>query len=327
MKLLFKKYMNSACTPEEFEKVAEFLSDKKNEFDATKLIKAEWEQLLNKDFKAASNPAIKDRLLTAVRLEKGLLAQKRLKLYTWALRIAAVLIIGFVVSTVFILTGSDKNKIAGQVQTIKTPYGAKTSIGLPDGSLVWLNSGSVLSYPSKFEENRPVTLIGEAFFDIEKSSKPFIVSTNYGDVEVKGTSFNVKAYSDDNSFETTLVEGIVALRNKSAENEVTLRPGQQAVLTANGFDVEKVQTDLFTSWKEGKLIFREEYLPVVARKLERWYNVKIELSEDKRLTEISYTGTIEMESFSEVLQLLKVTASIDYTYDEKSRIIKIFYKN
>jgi ferric-dicitrate binding protein FerR (iron transport regulator) len=90
--------------------------------------------------------------------------------------------------------------------------------------------------------------------------------------------------------------------------------------------VSEVQTDLFTSWKEGKLIFRDEELPLVAKRLERWYNVKIELEEDSRLASLRYNGTLEMESFSEVLQLLKVTAPIDYSYNEKTRTIKITYK-
>jgi ferric-dicitrate binding protein FerR (iron transport regulator) len=83
---------------------------------------------------------------------------------------------------------------------------------------------------------------------------------------------------------------------------------------------------MFSSWKDGKLIFRNEYLPSVTKRLERWYNVKIELANDKRLSEISYTGVLEMESFSEVLQLLKVTAPIDFVYDEKTRIIRIEYR-
>jgi ferric-dicitrate binding protein FerR (iron transport regulator) len=116
------------------------------------------------------------------------------------------------------------------------------------------------------------------------------------------------------------------VRGKNNSDEVALQPGQQANISENKIIVGNVETELFTSWKEGKLIFRDEQLPLVAKRLERWYNVKIELAGDKRLTEIRYNGTLEMESFSEVLQLLKVTAPIDYTYNEKTRTINITYK-
>ena len=88
----------------------------------------------------------------------------------------------------------------------------------------------------------------------------------------------------------------------------------------------EVETEIFTSWKDGQLIFRKEYLPVVAHRLEKWYNVKIELEEDKRLNDIWFTGTLEMETFSEVMELLKVTSPIDYSYNEKTRTIRIKYK-
>lgn len=106
----------------------------------------------------------------------------------------------------------------------------------------------------------------------------------------------------------------------------TLEPGYQAVFSGDNVSVEKVETVLYTSWIEGKLIFREEYLPELVKKLERFYNVKIDLDDDPRLKRIHYSGTIEMETFSEVLNLLSVTAPIAYTWNEKTRVIKLFYK-
>jgi len=246
-------------------------------------------------------------------------------LFIKAASIAAAFIAGALLTAVIVTQYFPQSGTVAQIQNIVTPYGAKTNIQLPDSSIVWLNSGSALSFPSRFGKNRPVTLTGEAFFEVVKSEKPFVVSTSRGDVEVQGTSFNVKAFANEN-FQATLVSGSVKVKADNTGDEVTLRPGQQAVIRGNKINVEPVETDLFTSWKEGKLIFRDEHLPSVAKRLERWYNVKIELTNDKRLSEISYTGTLEMESFSEVLQLLKVTAPIDYTYNEKTRTIKIMYK-
>jgi ferric-dicitrate binding protein FerR (iron transport regulator) len=300
---------------------------KQNELLLLGEIKPLWEENMHED---ASLPNPKQEVFQKIRntilSEEQKTTQRKLKIYSYGLKIAAVLVIGLIISTVFFSQRAEQNQSTAQTITIRTPFGAKTSTALPDGSLVWLNSGSSLSFPAGFGKSRPVKLTGEAYFEVVKSDKPFIVSTSYGDVEVKGTSFNVKAFPDDNSFETTLVEGIVIVSDKNTSDEVALIPGQQAVNSKNGFNVQNVETSLFTSWKEGKLIFRKEYLPEVARRLERWYNVKIELDNDKRLTEIWYAGTIEMESFTEVLELLQVTAPVTFTFNDKTRTIKINYK-
>lgn len=245
--------------------------------------------------------------------------------YIRGIAVAAAFILG-VISTIAISNYilRDNNKKITQ-QNIYVPYGAKTKITLPDSSLVWLNSGSSFSYPSEFGETRSVQLTGEAFLEVKKRKIPFVVSTSFGDVEVKGTAFNVHAFPNE-SFRTTLERGSVIVRNEDNKDLVVLRPGEQAYFEKEQLKVKPVETDLFTSWKEGKLIFRKEYLPVVAKRLERWYNVKIKLDDDKRLNEIWFNGTLEMESFSEVLNLLKITSPIDYSYDKKRRTITIRYK-
>lgn len=258
------------------------------------------------------------------RIEPTTNRSKTRKLILKVASIAAAFILGIIATTVVIPKLNLSSDQSVQIQNITVPFGAKTNIELPDGSFVWLNSGSTLSFPSKFKNNRPVTLVGEAFFEVEKNEKPFIVSTSYGEVEVRGTSFNVKAYNDDN-LQATLVTGSVRVREKVGQKEVTLRPGQQANLAKGKIRISNVETDIFTSWKDGKLIFRKEYLPTMVKRLERWYNVKIELEKDNRLNDIWFSGTLEMESFTEVLELLKVTSPIDYTYNEKTRLIKIKY--
>jgi transmembrane sensor len=257
---------------------------------------------------------------------KNPFSQTLKKYYRFAGPIAAAFIIGFVIAAfVFGNISGHPDKLAAVQQKISVPYGARTQFMLPDSSIVWLNSGSELLFPSHFYNERAVTLAGEAYFDVKKGETPFVVSTVYGDVAVKGTSFNVKAYHDD-FFETTLVEGQVNVLAEKGD-EVTLRPGFQATLCGTKFKTKKVETELFTSWTKGKLIFRKEYLPDMARRLERWYNIKIELDDDVRLKSIHYTCTIEMESFSEVLNLLKVTAPVDFSWNEEARVIKLGYKN
>lgn len=241
-----------------------------------------------------------------------------------AASLAAAALIGFFAAT-FLNTG--KTGYEEQIpvlQKISTPFGARTQFILPDSSVVWLNSGSEIEFPSHFGDVRNVVLSGEAFFEVTKNDAPFVVSSVFGDVEVKGTSFNVRAYQDDH-FETTLVEGKVEVTAENGE-KVMLIPGFQAVYKNNQLTDTKVDTELFTSWTNGKLIFNKEYLPRMAKRLEQWYNVKIVLDNDKRLESLFYTATIEMESFSEVLNLLKVTAPVNYSWDDKTRIIRLYYE-
>ncbi len=236
--------------------------------------------------------------------------------------IAAAFVLGIFITAISISSLDFSHKVGSNTQEITTPYGARTSFTLPDGSKVWLNSGSTLTFPHQFADNRPVSLTGEAFFEVKKGENPFIVSTKYGDVEVLGTSFNVSAF-DEEQFQTTLVSGLVKVKGSKDGEELRLTPGYQASETKNKLKIRKVDTRLFTSWKDGKLIFENEYLPNVVRRLERWYNIHIDLDDDPRLRKIHFTGTIEMESFPEVLELLKTTSSINYTYNESIRTIKI----
>lgn len=239
--------------------------------------------------------------------------------------VAAAFVAGIVLTVLFSEVKQTFTDQSAQIQNITVPYGARTSTTLPDGSKVWLNAGTTLSFPAGFGESRPVTLSGEAFFEVVENSRPFIVKTVYGELEVKGTSFNIKAYENEN-LQATLVEGAVLLRDNAAKKEVTLRPGQHAELRNQNFSVENVDTELYTSWTDGKIIFRKAPMFEVAKRLERWYNVKIIMGNDPRLKKIWYSGTLEMESFSEVLELLEVTASIEFFYNEKERTITIKYQ-
>jgi len=323
MKNLFKKYYHSVLNPGEFSEISAFIGNNKNDSDIFNLMKPLWsEQMSESDAEPVTNPVLFNRIKESIWLEKQKAAQRKITVYVWGLRIAAVLVVALVISNLFFLSKPEQNNLVAQLQTITTPMGAKSKIVLPDSSIVWLNSGSTLSYPQQFGENRPVTLVGEAYFEVSKNEKPFLVSTQYGDVKVKGTSFNVKAYNDDNSFETTLEEGVVAFKVKNIENEVTLQPGEQIEKTASGFNVKQVETKYFTSWKDGKLLFNKEPFPDFIKKLERWYNVKIEYS-DPELDKLWYTGTIEMETISEVMEIISKAAPVKYSFNNKTRVFTI----
>ncbi|QGY47933.1 DUF4974 domain-containing protein [Maribellus comscasis] len=328
MKHLFKKYFNSTLYPDEFNKLTDFIHDKRNDSIIFKEIKPFWNTSLREDTGLVEpNQSLFRNIKKIIREEQHRSYQRKIKIYSWGLKIAAVLITGLLFSTIFfsLQTNPEEVHLSESLQTVTSPYGARTNITLPDGSIVWLNSGTKLSFPSRFDKTRPVKLVGEAYFEVVKNDRPFIVSTNYGEVKVKGTSFNVKAFSDDNSFTTTLEEGIVSLKGENSKDEVTLNPGQQAEQTDKGFLVTDVETKFYTSWKEGKLIFSKEPFPSLVKKLERWYNVKIEYN-DSRLNQVWYTGTIEMESISEVMEMISKASPVSYNFNNKTRVFTIKLK-
>ncbi len=326
MDQIFRKYLISVLNPDEYSKISDFLADPKNEEEIYTLIKPFWDKEMQEESEVREpNPEVRNKIRQAILIDERDSLKRKLVILKRTVQIAAILITGVIISSLFFFRKPTQEQPLAQLQTISAPFGAKTNFKLPDGSTVWLNSGSTVSFMSRFDQVRLIDLKGEAFFEVTKNGLPFIVSTQYGNVEAKGTTFNVNAFTGEN-FQTTLLTGIVNVTEKLTGKEVTLNPGQQAGHDGTELKVENVDTNIFSSWKDGKLIFKNEYLPSVIKRLERWYNVKIDLAPDKRLAEISYTGVIEMESFSEVLHLLKVTAPIDFRYDKQTRIIRIVYK-
>jgi len=210
---------------------------------------------------------------------------------------------------------------------IVVPSGQVAEVNLPDGSHIWLNSESRLSFNNSFtEEARVVSLKGEAYFKVQKGKRPFIVTTKFGEITVLGTSFNVRAF-ENSDFQTTLVEGFVKYNNVELDKTVTLVTGQQMILHDNEkIDVHQVaNTNVYTSWKDGIIVFEKEPLHDVIQKLERHFAIRIEL-QDKMLGEIRFTGSIENESLFEVMDYINRTKQIQYSFDQKLKLLKIMKK-
>ena len=321
MEKQFTKYLNGTANPDDFSEVLNAICAQDDKGKVSAEILKLWKETLKSAIENKENSQLLDKIHHRIALEESKAVARRFTLYRNLLKVAAVLIIGLITSTAILYNKPEKQLYTSAIETVTTPYGARTSFILPDSSEVWLNSGSVISFPMQFGKIRNIELTGQAYFQVVKDGNPFVVKTSFGSIEVMGTTFDVKAYSNEN-FETTLVEGSVIVKSNS--NKVaTLQPGQQSVSTpSNKFSVYKVNTDLITSWKEGKLIFEKEPFANVATALERWYNVKIELQGEK-LKRLGYTGTIEMETFSEVLELIKSTTPIKYKFDKNTRILKI----
>ncbi len=326
MKKLFAKYLQSVCSPDEYKEMTWWLSKTENNRSFSDLMKPFWDRFLHEETEIPVNSRLWDNIKKEVEEKEKASVSHHLAIYRWGFRVAAVLAISLLISNLFFIFQPKQEKPVLFTQTITVPIGARTDLTLPDGSHVWLNSSTTISYLSDFSEQRALYLNGEAYFDVVKNESEFLVQTVFGNVEVTGTAFNVKAFSSDSLFETTVEKGTVVVRSNQTGKPAILKAGEQGYLVAGRWELSKVETDLFTSWKDGKIIFRKEYLPDVAKRLERWYNVKIEVDDDPRLSKIHYTGTLEMESFSEVLELLKITAPIRYNYNDKTRVIKIMYR-
>jgi len=271
-----------------------------------------------------------ERLQT--RIAPGIIrTQKKKKILKSVLTIlgkyAAIFLLGMGLTTIILQSKPkrpDQVSLFKQEQTISTPKGSRSNFILPDGSKVWLNAGSSLTFALNDPKNRSVELSGEAYFEIEKNVYPFSVSTQFGKVTVKGTAFNVKAFVNDD-FTTTVETGLVTVTAVGNLSELQLKPGEQANLRQgqNNWSKRSVNTKIYTSWREGKLIFYKDPLHEIVKKLERWYNVEINVTPQTELKNYRFTGTIEMESLTEVLELIRVTAPIQYSYDLKNRTVII----
>lgn len=316
---LFSKVLSGNASREETEKFEQWLSSEeknKKEFEAYEKIWSWGGHLKPYDIKAA-------RLKTEIKILEKLKA-KRSFIHYWQ-RIAAILILPVIIFSVYLYNFKNGKPGQSTITTITTPFGARTFFTLPDSSAIWLNSGSEVSYPQDFGRRREITLKGEVYLEVKKDRKPFIVKTEFGDVRVLGTKFNVSAYGGE-SFMTTLVEGSVMIKDKASSGEVLLKPGLQYTSRNGKYTVKEVPTNIYTSWKDGKMIFRREPFETVAKRLERWFNVTIELRGES-IKNLWYTGTIEMESFSEVLELIKNTTPIEYSFNSKTRVLTISKKD
>ncbi|WP_291591635.1 FecR family protein [Bacteroides sp.] len=225
--------------------------------------------------------------------------------------------------------GSHDDSFADGITVVNAPLGSKSVLSLPDGSVVTLNSGSSIAYMKSFgDKERKIELHGEAFLDVQKDNKPFIVSAKGTEITVLGTSFNVKAYDDEDIVETTLVRGAVKVKPDAGQDipEVYLKPNETVLICKkNKEDIQvefrkDVNTLLYTSWKDPKWIIQKETLESIVKKLERKYKVRISI-EDEQLKHYKFTGILMDETIQQTFDLMRDTAPIDYAWEQG--IIKI----
>jgi hypothetical protein len=212
--------------------------------------------------------------------------------------------------------------------TIKIPYGKKFEIQLSDGTIVYLNAGTQLTYPIQFlkSEGRKVNLTGEAYFEVAKDkAHPFTVNTHEVSVEVLGTRFNADAYMDNTSTDIVLVEGKVSLYKgqKTNENQVYLKPGFKGsnIKGKSVITTEEVNPDYYTDWVKGSLVFKNASFEDIIKKLERRYNVTF-INRNKMLGKEIFNARFDNEPIEVVLKYFSDSYAIDYNIDRDKITIK-----
>ncbi|RPE05410.1 DUF4974 domain-containing protein [Chitinophaga lutea] len=224
-------------------------------------------------------------------------------------------------------------------EALHAAKGTRTRVTLPDGSVVWLNADSRLTYNDDFNQaRREVQLEGEAYFDVVKNSnKPFVIRTARMQVRVLGTTFNIRAYPGESTAETALIKGSVEVSREGAA-PVILKPHEKLVLFLYEQEQQittKEQRDfvirplhvteqdgqpLETAWVENRLVFRDEAFSTLADRLERWYGVEITLG-DTAVRDLRFTGRFEKETIEQVLKALQITAEFKYSVNGRNIII------
>lgn len=211
--------------------------------------------------------------------------------------------------------------------TVNVPYGGTYTVELCDGTKVYLNSGTTLEFPSRFDGKvRSVILKGEAYFDVARNvSKPFVVEVDEMKVKVLGTSFNVKSYVDEPGVYTTLVEGSVAIL-RDGQPEKKIKPGEQAYYNkgVGTLSIAEVDVNEFTSWKDGLFYFKDIALEEILRIVSRWYDLEV-FYMNQGAKSVIYSGKLPMYSSVEDV-LRKFEISGDVRFELKGRTLTVFDK-
>ncbi|TCD03942.1 FecR family protein [Pedobacter psychroterrae] len=206
--------------------------------------------------------------------------------------------------------------------TLETAKGQQYQVVLPDGSTIWLNAASSVSYPVIFsKKERSVEITGEAYFEVKKDqTRPFIVKSKGQQVEVLGTHFNVSTYADDPAIKTTLLEGSVRVSTNGTRQTAVLLPGQQASLNNGKLAISRPETEEVIAWKNGYFMFESEDIQSIMRKISRWYN--IEVTYEGEIPQDTFSGTVDRYAkVSQILKKLQLTDKVRFKIEERRIIV------
>lgn len=248
-------------------------------------------------------------------------AKKNVRFFIKFIEIAAVAVVTLVI-TLFYKNREEQNYWL-TAQKISAPAGQRVQLELSDGTQVWLNARTKIEYPAAFVgKDRRVKLDGEAYFQVAKNaSKPFIVQTSKGDVEVLGTKFNVESYSDDNTFTTALMEG--AVKVTAGGYQCNLKPNQMAYLKDGKIRVAPIEDYNPYRWREGIISFKNETFPDIIHEFEKYYGVEFRI-ENKTVMSYRCSGKFRhSDGVQYALRVLQKDVDFKFTRNEENHIIYI----
>lgn len=315
LKEIIQKYSQGKLSLKEQIELSEQLADPQNR-EAEQLINEDWKSQLESDIYPNHDlKPILDQIHYRIRLNE---ANQIIRL-NWVQtfqRIAAILIFPLLLSFLAYFHFQNKPEATTSISyaEIQCPLGVRTKFQLPDGSTGYLNSGSRLKYPVQFIGERKVELSGEAFFDVVHNKElPFHVNTRNLDIKVLGTTFNVIANENEQTEEIVLQTGKVDVSSKSGKQLAVIAPNEQLTLDIQKqtFTKHEVEASQYITWKEGKLVFRNENMQQVARRLSRWYNAEV-VVDDHLLEDYTFHATFIDEPLDEVLKLLSITTPLSF---------------
>ena len=329
---IIAKELSREATKAEIEVLRKWLGEKKSNRKNYNLLRLNWVQ---------GNGNIQDSKTRVLnKLSKNIVEETPIRSiqddssfsWTYWAKIAATLILVGTLALVFYKNFDNSSGVQvakSELITKENPKGVKRQVKLPDGSNVWLNAESSISYEPRFtDSSRFVKLVGEAYFEVMKDTqRPFQVESEGIVTTALGTAFNVKAYAESKSSIVSLAEGRVKVKLVSNGEVLYLNPGYAAIhnKNENALDTRAFDAELNLSWKDGVLIFKDENEETVFQKLESWYGVEFE-QENKSPQKWNLTTKFENENLEEILKVIGFKMKFDFKLENKRVTIKYLKK-
>jgi ferric-dicitrate binding protein FerR (iron transport regulator) len=323
-RILLEKYTDNNLTKEEAAQLCRWYLSIDSQEELTTFYRQKWEEAPEEMDQTLQRQILNE--LNRKRAVAPVVNNRRLRIFSAWKKYAAVLLLVLAGATfvywfasINILTGKDSAAFS-----VVVARGQKSTFYLSDGTVVWLNSDSRLSYFSDYNTDRRIVhLEGEAYFEVAKDARrPFIVKVRELEVEALGTCFNVKAYNSDERIIATLLDGSIAVR--AQQSSLVLMPSERAIYNKKTIRLEKnrpANAQAAISWKNNELSFEGETLQQIAQTLQRLYNVNI-IFESERLKQIRFTGKITNNNLENVFQLINMTSPVVYAVQGDTIVLK-----
>jgi ferric-dicitrate binding protein FerR (iron transport regulator) len=322
---ILQRFFNGRYSRKDYLWIKSMFTDPKNKRLLKETLENHWMSFNNEELSHSEIDNLLQRIQLKIKTEES---TKTRKLLPYLRNIAAILVVQILLTFMAFYLYQQYHKPNQIAETnnsyaeIQCPMGARVKFDLPDGTSGYLNSGSKLKYAVQFANNRNVELTGEAWFDVKHDTiHPFTVKTTKLDVEVLGTHFDIIAYDGDNMEEIILNRGSVKVSEKTGNTLSILKPDQCLILDKKKMTYCQSNTDAsqYLGWTEGKLVFRNESMEQVAKRLGRWYNIDIEIKNKEQLNHYSFRATFMDEPLEEVLKILAMTSPISYRIIDRKK--------